>query len=94
MNRERYGLCLHQLALGTLISCRVYGWGFEEARSLLDAYRTRYCPRQIDCSWEEVRQVFLELPRGSQQLVPSHNYFQQHPIDTSTFEAFQAAVEG
>ncbi len=81
------------VALGTLISCYVYGWGFEEAKSLLDTCRTRYRPQQIGCSWEEALQVLQKLPRASQQLVPNHNYFQRYPIDTPTFESLQAAIE-
>ena len=30
---------------------------------------------------------------ASRQLVPNHNYFQRHPIDTPTFESLQAAIE-
>ena len=81
------------VALGTLIACYVYGWGFQEARSWLDACTTRYRPTEIGCSWEEVRQVLQEIPRASEQLLPNHNYFQRHPIGSPTFETLQAAID-
>ena len=45
------------VALGTLISNYLHDWRFQQTKSLLDSCHVRYCPRQIGCNWEEVRQV-------------------------------------
>ena len=61
-NREAQGILdsigefAEGVALGTLLGCHLYGWGFDEAKEHFAACGTRFRPREIGCTWDEVRE--------------------------------------
>jgi hypothetical protein len=70
------------VALGTLISNHVYEHLFDECKSLLEACRVRYRPRDLGCTEEEVRYV---VDRINERYGSGGNWFQHHQFDDDAF---------
>ena len=81
------------VALGSLINCFLYGWGFEETKSLLNKCRTRYRPADIGCTKKEVLDTLQELANFSDLISHPQNYFHHRDMDHETFENMMAAIE-
>ena len=77
------------VALGTLMGCFLYDWGLNEAKAHLTACGTRFRPREIGCTWEEVRATLQRIPAHHAHLQHcvnwAENYLNYRAVDDATF---------
>ncbi len=80
------------VALGTLLTCFVCEWGFDEAKQMLDACRTRYKPLEIRTTYDEARAAVEGAASGG-PLGPGVNWFSEHDLDDDLWRRMMAAVD-
>lgn len=81
------------VALGSLINGYLYGWGFDQTKSLLEECRIRFRPTEIGCTYEEVLETLNRLADLADLVGHSRNYFHYRRLDHNTFDAMMTAVE-
>jgi glycerol dehydrogenase-like iron-containing ADH family enzyme len=81
------------VALGTLITCHLYGRRFEEVKGMLDACGTRYRPSEIGCTWDEARGVLDLLPRHSADIGWHKTIFEKEPLTDEVFREMSARID-
>ena len=82
------------VALGTLLTCGLYGSRFDEARSLLAACGTRCLPAQLGCSWPEVRAALDAIPRLGEQVKWHETILHRGAVDEAAFDAMADCLGG
>ncbi len=81
------------VSLGTLINDFLYGWGFDEAKELLDSCGVSYRPSDLDCSWDDVRAVTERMNELHDLLGATENWFHKRELDDATFTRMAAAID-
>jgi glycerol dehydrogenase-like iron-containing ADH family enzyme len=81
------------VALGSLMNCYLYQWGFEETKQLLDSCQVHYRLRDIGCTWSEVRTVLEKINDLNDRLGLPKNWFHHRQLDETTLNCMMAAIE-
>ena len=81
------------VALGTLIGCYLYDLDFDEAKADLSACGIRFRPRQIGCTWDEVRATFARVPRYADGLDWPETFLHHRPISDGLFRRMRRAID-
>ena len=84
------------VSLGTLMNDFIYGWGFDEAKDLLDSCGVSYKPRDLGCTWDEVHAVtkrFNELHDLTGGSVTQQNWFHKCNLDETAFTRMAAQID-
>jgi glycerol-1-phosphate dehydrogenase [NAD(P)+] len=91
-----HGRDLHHgegVALGTLIGCYFYGWGFDEAKEHLGSCGTRFRPREIGCTWDEVLATFSRIPEHSDHLGWPETFFHHRSVSHEAFAGMARRID-
>jgi glycerol dehydrogenase-like iron-containing ADH family enzyme len=81
------------VALGTLIGCHLYGWRFDKTKGDLTACGVRFRPREIGCTWDEVRATFARIPEHADHLGWPKNFFHHRSISDETFREMARRID-
>ena len=81
------------VALGTLLGCHLYGWGFDEAKEHFVACGTRFRPREIGCTWDEVRATFSRIPEHADHLEWAETFFHKGSLSDETFQEMARRID-
>ncbi len=84
------------VALGTLMGCHLYSWGFDEAKQDFCACGTRFRPAEIGCTWDEVRTTLSRVVEHAEHLKYLNwpkNYFHHRSIGVAAFREMAARID-
>ena len=81
------------VALGTLMGCHLYDWGFDEAKTHFQACGTRFRPRDIGCTWNEVRAALARAVEHSDHLKWPSTYLHCRRLDDATFRPMGERID-
>ena len=81
------------VALGALIGCHLYGWGFDEAKGHFEACGTRFRPRDIGCTWDEARATLGRVAEHADCLGWPKTFFHYGDITDSDFGAMARRID-
>lgn len=81
------------VALGTLITCHLCERHFEKAVEMLKACGTRYKPRQIGCTWEEVREALDAVPEHSDHMGNTETILHRRSVDARTMSEMAERID-
>jgi len=81
------------VALGVLVGCHLYGAYFDEAKKHLEHCGTRFRPRDIGCTWEEVRATLERIPESTDFLGWPKTFFDHRDLTDDDFRALVERVD-
>ena len=81
------------VALGTLISTWLCGSGFDESLAMLKACGTRYLPRDIGCTWPQVRTALEKIPEHHRLQGGGETIVDDRPMDDAAFSSMVKRIE-
>jgi len=90
-----HGRDLHHgeaVALGALIGCHLYGWGFDEAKRNFQACGTRFRPRDIGCTWDEARATLGRVAEHADRLEWPKTFFHHRDLRDADFLAMAERI--
>lgn len=81
------------VALGTLITCHLCDMHFEKAVEMFKACGTRYKPRQIGCSWEEIHEAMDAVPEHVDYLGGLETILHKRSVDEKTMSEMAERID-
>ncbi len=81
------------VALGALIGCHIYGSSFDEAKKHLESCGTRFRPRDIGCTWDEVLATLVRIPEHADHLNWPKTFFHHRSLSDADFIAMTRRID-
>ena len=72
---------------------RLCGSGFDESLAMLKACGTRYLPRDIGCTWQQVRATLEKIPEHHRLQGGGETIVDDGPMDDAAFDAMVKRIE-